>query len=66
MTLLPTWLRHRITSLPAPEEEPSELGDGREHWDYLEKLFFENYKKEIDQEENIWRTIPVFFATVWT
>lgn len=30
--------------------------------DHLEKTLSENYRKEIDQEENVWRTIPFFIA----
>ena len=32
--------------------------------DYLEKLFAEAYRKEIDQEENVWRSLPFFAATL--
>ena len=32
--------------------------------DYLEKLFGEAYRKEIDQEENVWRSLPFFAATL--
>jgi len=32
--------------------------------DYLEKLFGDAYRKEIDQEENVWRTLPFFAATL--
>ncbi len=32
--------------------------------DYLEKLFGEAYRKEIEQEENVWRTLPFFAATL--
>ena len=64
MTRWLTWLRRRALTLPAAEEEPPQPKEERDHWDYLEKLFFENYKKEIDQEENIWRTVPVFVAAI--
>lgn len=30
--------------------------------EYLEKLFSESFKREFDQDESIWRTLP-FFAT---
>jgi hypothetical protein len=30
--------------------------------DYLEKLFFDAYKRECDQEENIYRSLPFFIA----
>lgn len=32
--------------------------------DYLEKLFDDDCRKEIDQEENVWRTLPFFTATL--
>ena len=32
--------------------------------DYLETLFGEAYRKEIDQEENVWRSLPFFAATL--
>ena len=32
--------------------------------DYLEKLFGDAYRREIDQEENVWRTLPFFAATL--
>ena len=32
--------------------------------DYLEKLFGEAYRKEIDQEEDVWRSLPFFAATL--
>ena len=32
--------------------------------EYLEKTFTEAYRKEIDQEENVWRTLPFFAATL--
>ena len=32
--------------------------------DYLETLFGEAYRKEIDQEENVWRSLPFFTATL--
>jgi len=40
------------------------MSDDRQHWDYLDKIFSDNYKKEIDQEENVWRTLPFFSATI--
>ena len=32
--------------------------------DYLEATFAEAYRKEIDQEENVWRSLPFFVATL--
>lgn len=32
--------------------------------DYLERTFADAYRKEIDQEENIWRSLPFFAATL--
>jgi len=32
--------------------------------EYLEKLFGDAYRKEIDQEENVWRSLPFFAATL--
>ena len=36
----------------------------KELLDYLEKTFADAYRKEIDQEENIWRSLPFFAATL--
>lgn len=32
--------------------------------EYLEKLFGDAYRREIDQEENVWRSLPFFAATL--
>ena len=32
--------------------------------DYLERTFAEAYRKEVDQEENVWRSLPFFAATL--
>src|SRR4051794_23367219 len=32
--------------------------------DHLEKTFADAYRKEIDQEENVWRSLPFFAATL--
>lgn len=32
--------------------------------DHIEKAFADAYRKEIDQEENVWRTLPFFAATL--
>ncbi len=32
--------------------------------DHVEKTFGDAYRKEIDQEENVWRTLPFFAATL--
>lgn len=32
--------------------------------DHIEKTFADHYRKEIDQEENIWRSLPFFAATL--
>ncbi len=34
------------------------------HWEDLEKLVTTLYLKEIDQEENVWRSLPFFSATL--
>ena len=34
------------------------------HWEDLERLFTAIYLKEIDQEENVWRSLPFFSATL--
>lgn len=34
------------------------------HWEDLEKLCAALYLKEIDQEENVWRSLPFFSATL--
>ncbi|MFT8247039.1 hypothetical protein [Roseomonas sp. BN140053] len=32
--------------------------------DHLERTFGDSYRKEIDQEENVWRSLPFFAATL--
>ena len=32
--------------------------------DHLEKTFVDAYRKELDQEENVWRSLPFFAATL--
>ena len=32
--------------------------------DHLEKTLADSYRKEIDQEENVWRTLPFFVAAL--
>lgn len=32
--------------------------------DHIEKTFADGYRKEIDQEENVWRSLPFFAATL--
>lgn len=32
--------------------------------DYLEKTFSDAYRKEVEQEENVWRSLPFFAATL--
>ncbi len=32
--------------------------------DHLEQTFADSYRKEIDQEENVWRSLPFFVATL--
>lgn len=34
------------------------------HWDHLEALLAALYAKEVDSEENIWRSLPFFSATL--
>jgi hypothetical protein len=41
----------------ATPDEPDALA-------YIEKTLAESYRKEIDQEENIWRCLPFFAATL--
>ncbi len=41
----------------APTEEPPALA-------YLERTLADSYRKEIDQEENVWRSLPFFAATL--
>jgi len=38
-------------------EEPAALA-------YIEKTLADSYRKEIDQEENVWRSLPFFAATI--
>jgi hypothetical protein len=37
---------------------------GREHWDYLDKLISDSYRKEVEFEENVWRSLPFFAAAL--
>jgi len=39
------------------DKEPAALA-------YIEKTLADSYRKEIDQEENVWRTLPFFAATL--
>ena len=32
--------------------------------DHVEKTLADSYRKEIDQEENVWRSLPFFAATI--
>jgi hypothetical protein len=32
--------------------------------DHIEKTLAEAYRKEIDQQENVWRSLPFFAATL--
>jgi hypothetical protein len=32
--------------------------------DHIEKTLVDTYRKEIDQEENVWRSLPFFAATI--
>lgn len=32
--------------------------------DHIEKTLADAYRKEIDQEENVWRSLPFFAATL--
>lgn len=32
--------------------------------DHIEKALVDSYRKEIDQEENVWRSLPFFAATI--
>src|ERR1700723_2086573 len=32
--------------------------------DHIEKTLVDSYRKEIDQEENVWRSLPFFAATI--
>jgi hypothetical protein len=31
---------------------------------YIERTLADSYRKEIDQEENVWRSLPFFAATL--
>jgi hypothetical protein len=44
-----------------PAESPLILGKLLDH---LEKTLADSYRKEIDQEENVWRSLPFFAATL--
>jgi hypothetical protein len=43
------------------EPEPEAVGD---HWDHLERLFAEQYRREFENEENVWRSLSFFSATL--
>lgn len=42
--------------MPIPDEPPALA--------YIEKTLADSYRKEIDQEENVWRSLPFFAATL--
>jgi hypothetical protein len=42
----------------------SEPEAGGDHWDHLERLFAEQYRREFESEENVWRSLPFFSATL--
>lgn len=42
--------------MPTPDEPPALA--------YIEKTLADSYRKEIDQEENVWRSLPFFAATL--
>jgi hypothetical protein len=42
----------------------SEEGPAGDHWDHLERLFAEQYGREFENEENVWRSLPFFSATL--
>jgi hypothetical protein len=47
----------KAADVMATPEEPPALA-------YIERTLAESYRKEIDQEENVWRTLPFFAATL--
>jgi uncharacterized membrane protein YjjP (DUF1212 family) len=42
------------------------MADEKEHpaLSHIEKTLADSYRKEIDQEENVWRSLPFFAATI--
>jgi len=50
--------QHQCVKLTvAKQDEPPALA-------YIEKTLADSYRKEIDQEENVWRSLPFFAATL--
>lgn len=49
--------KSRAGQSPAESKEPPALA-------HIEKTLADSYRKEIDQEENIWRSLPFFAATL--
>lgn len=51
---------------PIPETETQADGPiaGPELASYLEKVIADAYKREFDQEENVWRTLPLFATSI--
>ncbi|HEY8288257.1 MAG TPA: hypothetical protein VIG49_03240, partial [Acetobacteraceae bacterium] len=41
-----------------------EIGRVASTLDHIEKTLADAYRKEIDQEENVWRSLPFFAATL--
>jgi hypothetical protein len=55
--------------LPGADQSGGSTAIGRgvaapTHLDRLETLFAEQYRREIEQEENVWRSLPFFSATL--
>ena len=44
-------------------DAPAKIANGPEV-EFLEKHFGDAYRKEVDQEENVWRSLPFFAATL--
>jgi hypothetical protein len=61
------WLREgldRLLPRPAAERPKDEDAPEPPALTYIEKTLADSYRKEIDQEENVWRTLPFFVATL--
>lgn len=61
-TSLAFWIGTRVHVRRHGQSEPTTKPISTSVLDHLEKVLSENYRKEMDQEENVWRTIPFFIA----
>jgi hypothetical protein len=56
--------RSRASSPKKPPAEPPTIPPEPPALAYIEKTVADSYRKEIDQEENVWRSVQFFAATL--